>query len=106
APGATRGPDSARPTPVGCRRRPLAAGVAWQSTIAVTIGAVVGVPLGIVLGRWLWDLFAHQVHVVPASSVPVMSIVLIAVGALVLANIVAAIPGRHAARTTTALLLR
>jgi len=35
-----------------------------------------------------------------------MSIVLIAVAALVLANIVAAIPGRHAARTTTALLLR
>ncbi|TMK64078.1 MAG: FtsX-like permease family protein [Actinobacteria bacterium] len=80
---------------LGFTRRQLAAAVAWQSTIAVTIGTVVGVPLGIVLGRWLWDLFAHQVHVVPASSVPVMSIV-----------IVAAIPGRHAARTTTALLLR
>jgi hypothetical protein len=36
----------------------------------------------------------------------VLSIVLIALGALVLANIVAAIPGRIAARTPTALILR
>jgi hypothetical protein len=38
--------------------------------------------------------------------VPTTSILLIAVGALVLANLVAAIPGRIAARTPTALILR
>jgi ABC-type lipoprotein release transport system permease subunit len=36
----------------------------------------------------------------------VLTVVLIALGALVLANIVAAIPGRIAARTPTALILR
>ena len=91
---------------LGFTHRQLAAAVAWQSTIAVAIGTVVGVPIGIVLGRWLWDLFAHQVHVVPASSVPTLSIALIAVGALVLANAVAAVPARQAARTRTASLLR
>jgi hypothetical protein len=35
-----------------------------------------------------------------------MSVVLIAVGALVLANLVAAVPARVAARAPTALLLR
>ncbi len=91
---------------LGSTRRQLASVVAWQSSIAVTIGTVVGVPLGIVLGRSLWTVFANEIHAVPAPTVPAPSIVLIAVGALVLANVVAAVPGRIAARTPTALLLR
>ena len=90
----------------GFTQRQLAATVAWQSSVSVAMGMVVGVPLGIVLGRFLWDLFAREIDAVPAPSVPVVSIVLIAAGALVLANIVAAIPGRIAARTPTALVLR
>jgi ABC-type lipoprotein release transport system permease subunit len=91
---------------LGFTQLQLAATVAWQSTVAVGIGTVVGVPVGIVVGRTLWDLFAHNIHAVPAPSVPVLSIVLIALSAIVLANIVAAIPGRIAARTPTALILR
>ncbi|HEY5025537.1 MAG TPA: ABC transporter permease [Acidimicrobiales bacterium] len=90
----------------GFTRRQLAATVAWQSSVAVGIGAVVGVPLGIVVGRFLWDLFAHEIDAVPAPSVPGLTIALIAVGALVLANVVAALPGRIAANTPTAVLLR
>ena len=55
---------------LGFTRRQLAATVAWQSTTAVAAGAVVGVPLGIALGRCLWDLFAGQISVVPEPSVP------------------------------------
>ena len=91
---------------IGFTRRQLAAAVAWQSTIAVALGAVVGVPLGIALGRFLWDLFARQISVVPEPAVPGLLVVLITVGALVLANVVAAVPGRMAARTPPALLLR
>jgi len=91
---------------LGFTGRQLAATVAWQSTIAVVIGTIVGVPLGIALGRWLWDLFARNINAVPAPSVPTLSVVLIALGALVLANVVAVLPGRMAARTPTALLLR
>jgi len=91
---------------LGSTRRQLASVVAWQSSVAVTIGTVVGVPLGIVLGRFLWTVFANEIHAVPTPTVPALSIVLIAVGALVLANVVAAVPGRIAARTPTALLLR
>jgi predicted lysophospholipase L1 biosynthesis ABC-type transport system permease subunit len=84
----------------------LASAVAWQSTIAVSIGVVAGTPLGVALGRWLWDLFAREINAVPAPAVPVLEITLIAVGALVLANVIAALPGRVAARTPTALVLR
>jgi len=90
----------------GFTRRQLAATVAWQSSIAVLIGAVIGVPLGIVAGRLAWDLFARAIYAVPHPSVPALTIVLIAVGALILANLVAAVPGRIAARTPTALVLR
>jgi ABC-type lipoprotein release transport system permease subunit len=91
---------------LGFTRRQLAAAIAWQSSVAVGIGTVVGVPLGIVAGRQLWDLFAREINAVPQPTVPVLSIVLIVVAALVLANVVAALPGRIAARTPTALLLR
>jgi ABC-type lipoprotein release transport system permease subunit len=91
---------------LGLTRRQLMAVVASQSTIAAATGIVLGVPLGIVLGRWLWKLFAYQVHVVPAPSIPAWPIAFIAVGALAAANLVAAIPGQIAARTPTALLLR
>jgi hypothetical protein len=91
---------------LGFTARQLSAVVAWQATVAVVIGAVVGVPLGIVLGRTLWNLFAREISVVPAPTVPVTVVVLIAIGAVALGNLVAALPARMAARTPTALLLR
>jgi hypothetical protein len=91
---------------LGFVRRQLASAVAWQSSIAVAIGVAIGVPIGVVLGRVLWNLFAHEIDAVPVPSVPGLVIVLIVVGALVLANVVAAIPGRMAAGTSTALVLR
>ena len=90
---------------LGFTGRQLAATVAWQSTVAVALGMIAGVPLGIALGRWLWDLFARGIHAVPAPSVPAIWVTLIALGALVLANLVAFFPGRLAARTGTAVLL-
>jgi hypothetical protein len=91
---------------LGFTTRQLSSVVAWQATVAVVAGAVVGVPLGIVLGRTLWNLFAHEISVVPAPTVPVTVVVIIAVGAVVVGNLVAALPARMAARTPTALLLR
>ena len=63
-------------------------------------------PIGILLGRWLWALFAHYIDAVPEPTVPVLSIVIVALVAMVLANVVAALPGRNAARTPTAQVLR
>jgi hypothetical protein len=91
---------------LGFTRRQLAASVAWQSTIAVGIGVVAGVPLGIVAGRALWDLFAHELHVVARPTVPMLTLLLVAAGALVLANVIAALPGRQAARIPAALVLQ
>ena len=91
---------------IGFVRWQLAATVAWQATVAAVVGLAVGIPLGIVTGRWLWILFARQIYAVPYPTVSVVSIVLVALGTLVLANVVAAVPARTAARTPTALMLR
>jgi hypothetical protein len=90
----------------GFTGRQLAAVVAWQATISVIVGVAIGVPLGIVIGLELWNVFAHEIHAVPSPSVPVVAIALISFGAVVLANIVAAVPGIQAARTRAALLLK
>ena len=91
---------------LGFTRGQLAGAVAWQATVAVVIGIVVGVPTGVALGRRLWVLFAQSIYAVPEPTVPVFRVVLIALGALALANIAAAVPGRLAARTPAAGLLR
>lgn len=90
---------------LGFADRQLAATVAWQSSVAVTVGVVIGAPLGIIAGRVLWNLFANALHVVPQPSVPSLTITFIALGALVLANLVAAPSGLQAARTRTSVLL-
>ena len=90
---------------LGFTRRQLAAVVIWQASVAAVIGTVIGVPLGIIVGRELWNRFAAAIPVVPRASVPGVSIALVALGALFLANLVAAIPGLQAARTPSALLL-
>lgn len=91
---------------LGFTGRQLAETVAWQSTVAVAAGTIIGAPLGIVVGRLLWDAFAHEISAVPNPDVPAATVALICAGALVVANVVAALPGRSAARTSTALLLR
>jgi len=91
---------------MGFVRRQLAFAVAWQSSVAALTGVVVGIPLGIVAGRWLCDLFAQQIYAVPSPTVSVLSLVLVAAGTVMLANIVAAVPARSAARTPTAMMLR
>jgi len=50
-------------------------------------------------------MFAHDISAVPQATVPALAIILVAVGAVTLANLVAAIPGLQAARTPSALLL-
>jgi len=91
---------------LGFTRRQLMAVVAVQSTSAVVAGAAVGVPLGITAGRQLWILFARSINAVPDPTVPVTSLVLVAFGSIVLANLVAALPARSAARTPAGLVLR
>lgn len=91
---------------IGFVRRQVWVTVAWQATTLVAIALAVGVPLGIAAGRWGWTLFASQVHVIDESVVPVLAVGVAIPAAVLLANLLAAIPGRVAARLQPARLLR
>jgi MacB-like periplasmic core domain/FtsX-like permease family len=91
---------------LGFTGRELAASVAIQATVPAVIGCAVGIPLGIAVGRYLWDLFAGQIDAVPLPTVPAGTVTLVGLGAIVLAVLVAAVPGRLAARTRPSHLLR
>jgi hypothetical protein len=91
---------------LGFTRRDVTTAVAWQATVTVVIGLVLGIPLGVATGSWIWRLFAHRLYVVPTPTVPVLALAALALAALVLCNLVAAGPGRVAGRTRAAMALR
>src|SRR5207248_8888292 len=80
--------------------------VAWQSTTLGVVAVVLGIPLGIAAGRWAWLAFAHQLGIVPEAGVPLLALLAMVPATLVVANLVAVLPGRAAARAQPARVLR
>ena len=91
---------------IGFVRGQVQATVAWQATAFAAAGLVMGVPLGIAAGRWWWTLFAGRMGIVPEPVVPLALIGALLPAGILLANVVAAVPARIAARTRPALILR
>lgn len=91
---------------LGFSRRQVAATVRWQANTLVAIGLVLGIPLGLVAGRWSWSILARAVGVAEDPLIPIASVALVVPAALLLATLVAAPAGRLAARTRAAVILR
>ena len=81
---------------LGFTTRQLAATIAWQASVIALIATIIGLPIGIAAGRQLWILFARNINAVPQPTVPT-SLILVAAGVLILANLGAAVPARIAA---------
>jgi hypothetical protein len=80
--------------------------LAWQATTLVAVALLIGLPTGIAAGRWGWRIFAGQLGVLPDPVVPAVAIFIAVPAALLVANVIAALPGQAAARTQPASLLR
>jgi hypothetical protein len=91
---------------LGFVRRQVVAVVIWQASVPVAIGTVVGVPLGIAAGRFLWVRFASELYVVPQPAISIVTVIVVAISALALAILAAIVPGWRAARTSVAAVLR
>ena len=90
---------------IGFVRRQIMATVAWQANALAVAALVVGVPAGIVLGRWTWRLVADDVGSVAPSVVPV-GVLLVVPATLIVANVLAGGPAWRARRVEPSEALR
>ncbi len=91
---------------LGFSRRQVSATVAWQATTIGIVGALVGIPLGVAIGRAIWSSVARGIGVVATPDVPIVALAVVAITAVLAANFIAAVPAWAAARTRPATVLR
>jgi hypothetical protein len=91
---------------LGLRRSQLLRLVAWQASALAAAPVLAGLPLGLLVGRWAWLVFANSAGVGSAADVPAVLVLLTIPVTLILANLIAAGPGWTAARVRPALVLR
>jgi ABC-type antimicrobial peptide transport system permease subunit len=91
---------------LGFVRRQVVFSVSWQTTTVALVGIVVGVPAGIAVGRLVWRVFANNLGVVPVPVVIVWVIAAVAVGTVLIANVLAIGPALVASRSHPASLLK
>jgi ABC-type antimicrobial peptide transport system permease subunit len=91
---------------LGFVRRQISATVAWQATTMAGIALLIGLPVGVVVGRWAWTLFANAVGVLPVPVVNLPPLLIAIPVTILLANLIALIPGRLAAATPPAAALK
>lgn len=90
---------------LGFTRRQVLSAVAWQSLATVAVALVVGVPLGVALGRSAWRVFADLLGVIDTPVLPVTALLVAISASLLVGALVAVGPGRRAGRTPAARVL-
>jgi len=91
---------------LGFTRRQVLGAVAWEASAFAAVALLIGLPLGVVAGRWAWAIFANVAGVSAAPTVPLATVLLAIPATLLVANLIAAAPGWEAARLRPALVLR
>jgi hypothetical protein len=77
-----------------------------MATTMILVGLVIGIPLGLILGSYVWNLMATGLRVDFEASVPVLAVCGVALLGVVLTLLVALLPARDAAHVQPAPLLR
>jgi len=91
---------------VGFTRRDSRVAIAWQSTLLAIVGLLVGVPLGIIVGRLAWRQLANTFPLVYEPPLELLAVIVIIPVALIIANALAAGPAHAATRIRPANVLR
>jgi ABC-type antimicrobial peptide transport system permease subunit len=91
---------------LGFARSQVLGVVAWEASTFAAVALLIGLPIGIVTGRWAWAYFANAAGTPADATVPFTALLLTIPVTLLLANLIAAWPGWKAARVRPAAVLR
>jgi ABC-type antimicrobial peptide transport system permease subunit len=91
---------------LGMTRRSTRAVMNVQGTTVAVVGLLVGIPVGVLVGRAAWNLIAESVPIANVSVQQWLALVTVVVVALLAANLLALLPGWRAARLQPAEVLR
>jgi ABC-type antimicrobial peptide transport system permease subunit len=91
---------------IGLTRRGTRTVLSSQATAIAAAGLVVGIPLGIVVGRIAWSVVTGRVPLENVPPWPLIGIALLVPAAIAVANVVALLPSRRAVRLHPAQILR
>lgn len=72
----------------------------------IGLASLIAVPLGIAIGMWAWGATARWLGIPVEQVVPTVALVATVIVAVVLANVIAFLPGRTAARIRPSVALR
>jgi predicted lysophospholipase L1 biosynthesis ABC-type transport system permease subunit len=90
---------------IGLTRLQTRQTIAWQATAIATLGSIVGLPLGLLLGRTAWRALAASYAIGRSVAVPVAALALIVPAAIAISVALAWWPGRRAAALRPAEIL-
>jgi hypothetical protein len=90
---------------LGFNRRQVRMTVAWQATAIAIVGLAIGVPLGVLTGRFAWGFAAHNIGVRDVPIIPPFALLALAAIVLLAINALAYFPAGAASniRAATAL---
>jgi ABC-type lipoprotein release transport system permease subunit len=91
---------------LGLRPRQCAACIASFATSVGLVGAVIGLPLGIVGGRLAWRWIATRTPLIYVAPIAAGAVIVVIPATLVVANVLGACPARRAACLRSAEVLR
>ncbi len=91
---------------LGFLPRQLRRTIAWQANTIGALALVMGLPIGLIIGRWLWIAFTNQLGVETITRTPWLAGSLLVVAVLAAVQVIAIVPARTAARTDPGQALR
>jgi putative ABC transport system permease protein len=91
---------------LGWRPRQVVTTSLWQATTTGVVAVAVGLPVGLIVGRWCWTILVQEYDAVAAPVTPILGSLALAAVVLVLVNLLALIPGWQASRRAPAATLR
>ena len=91
---------------LGFVRRQVWFTLMWETTTLVSLALLIGLPLGALIGRFSWSVFATDLGAVAEPQIAWIPLLATIPIALIAANIIATIPAWLATRTRPAVALR